>query len=54
MQAVNAASLNPARAIGVDARKGSLEIGKDADMIIIDENCNIYKTYVGGELCYEK
>lgn len=53
-QAVNAASLNPAHAIGVEKTKGSIEIGKDADLIVMDENCNIYKTYVGGELCYEK
>lgn len=53
-EAVNAASLNPARAIGVDAVKGSIAVGKDADFVVMDENCNIYKTYVGGELCYEK
>lgn len=53
-QAVNAASLNPAHAIGVEKTKGSIEIGKDADLIVMDDNCNIYKTYVGGELCYEK
>ncbi len=50
---VAAASLNPARAIGVDDRKGSLEAGKDADIIITDNDFNIVKTIIGGELKYE-
>ncbi len=37
----NMASLNPAAAIHVDDRLGSLEEGKDADIIITDENINV-------------
>lgn len=48
-----AASLNPARAIGVDDRKGSLDAGKDADIIITDSDFNILKTIIGGEVKYE-
>ena len=47
-EAIQAASLNPARAIGVDDRKGSIEPGKDADLILVDEQMNVYKTIVGG------
>lgn len=50
---VSAASLAPARAIGVDDRKGSLEAGKDADIIITDGDFNILKTIIGGEVKYE-
>lgn len=50
---VAAASLNPARAIGVADRKGSLEAGKDADIIITDSDFNIVKTIIGGEIKYE-
>ncbi len=50
---VAAASLAPARAIGLDNRKGSLEAGKDADIIITDADFNILKTIIGGELKYE-
>lgn len=50
---VSAASLAPARAIGVDDRKGSLESGKDADIIITDGDFNILKTIIGGEVKYE-
>ena len=50
---VSAATLAPARAIGVDDRKGSLEAGKDADIIITDNDFNIVKTIIGGETKYE-
>lgn len=52
-KAVSAASLNPARAIGVDDRKGSIEPGKDSDIIITDDDFNIVKTIIGGEIKYE-
>jgi N-acetylglucosamine-6-phosphate deacetylase len=35
-QAVNAASLNPARIIGADHRKGKLQAGYDADLVLLD------------------
>lgn len=50
---VAAASLNPAKAIGVDDHKGSLEAGKDADIIITDRDFNIMKTIIGGNVKYE-
>ncbi len=52
-QIVAAASLNPARAIGIDGTKGSLETGKDADIILADANFEIKKTIIGGEVRYE-
>lgn len=51
--AVNAASLNPARRIGVDERKGSLENGKDADIVICDENFGVRRTLLGGRTIYQ-
>lgn len=52
-ECVNGATLNPATAIGVEKHKGSLETGKDADIIIADEEFNIIKTIIGGEIKYE-
>lgn len=52
-ECVNCASLNPADAIGVSDRKGSLEVGKDADIVITDENFEVMKTIIGGETRYE-
>ena len=51
-EAVNAASLNPARRIGVDNCKGSLETGKDADIAIVNENFDVLRTIVGGRSVY--
>ena len=50
--AVNAASLNPARRIGVADRKGSLEAGKDADIVICDAHFNVRATISGGRTIY--
>lgn len=47
-QAVNAASLNPARRLGLTA-KGSLEPGKDADIVVCDNDFNILRTIIGGK-----
>ncbi len=52
-ECVNGATLNPATAIGVQDRKGSLEVGKDADIIITDSIFEIKKTIIGGETRYE-
>ncbi len=52
-ECVNCASLNPADAIGVSDRKGSLEVGKDADIVITDENFEVKKTIIRGETRYE-
>jgi alpha-D-ribose 1-methylphosphonate 5-triphosphate diphosphatase len=50
-EAVNMVSLNPAVAVGIADRTGSLEVGKDADMLIVDHSNGfprILKTFVGG------
>ncbi|MBE6687050.1 MAG: N-acetylglucosamine-6-phosphate deacetylase [Ruminococcaceae bacterium] len=52
-EVVAAASLNPANSIGMGDTKGSLEAGKDADIIIADKNFEIKKTIIQGEVRYE-
>ncbi len=47
------ASLNPAKAVGVQGKKGSLEVGKDADIVIFDGEFNVLKTLIGGKIKYE-
>ena len=47
------ASLSPAKAIHCADRLGSLEEGKDADIIIADENINIIRTIKKGNTIYE-
>ncbi len=52
-EAVNAASLNPAKSLGIDASKGSIEITKDADFTLFDNNFDVKMTIIGGKICYE-
>ena len=52
-ECVNGASLNPATTLGIDKTKGSIEIGKDADIIITDNEFNVEKTIIGGNTRYE-
>jgi len=52
-ECVNCASLNPATTIGMADNKGSLEIGKDADIVILDNEFNVEKTIIKGEVRYE-
>jgi len=42
---------NPARLIGVYDRMGSIEAGKEANFVVLDEACNVLKTYVQGREC---
>ena len=51
-EAVRMASLNPAVVIGVEDHKGSLEPGKDADLVIVDEEVKVYMTIVKGQEVY--
>ena len=41
-------TVNPARVVGADSRVGSLEPGKDADIVILDKGYNVKDTFVKG------
>ncbi|MEK6264674.1 MAG: N-acetylglucosamine-6-phosphate deacetylase [Clostridium sp.] len=47
-EAINLVSINPARELGLDKVKGSLEVGKYADIVILDSNFNVHQTIVVG------
>lgn len=48
-QVIAMATIIPARLIGVDVQKGSLEAGKDADLVILDENLQVLATFRNGQ-----
>jgi len=52
--AVRMMTSTPAAIMGVGDRKGSLHTGKDADIVIFDDEVNIYYTIIGGEIVYKK
>jgi N-acetylglucosamine-6-phosphate deacetylase len=45
-------SLNAARAIGLSSCKGSLEVGKDADLVLLDEAFKVHLTIAQGEIIF--
>ena len=47
------ASLNPAKKYGLADRKGSLEVGKDADCVVITDDYQAVATYVRGRKVYD-
>lgn len=53
-EAVRTITENPAKVLRIYDRKGSICIGKDADLTIFDENFNIFGTYVKGKKVYER
>lgn len=60
MEAMRTVTINAAEIIGVDDRVGSLEIGKDADIAIFDQNpvrdmyAKCQSTIIDGKLVYQK
>src|SRR5665648_273683 len=51
---IQMASFNPAKAIGIDDKKGSLEPGKDADIVILKKNLETELTMVAGKVVYRR
>lgn len=47
-------SLNAARSLHLSDRKGSLEVGKDADLVLVDEQINVQLTVAEGRVVYRK
>jgi len=54
VEGVEAASLTPSRVVGLEEMKGSLEKGKDADIVVMDRDFTVHATYVKGRLVYQK
>lgn len=50
--AVRAASINPAKVIGIDSVTGSIAPGKRADIVVMDKNHHILFTYCRGKMVY--
>lgn len=48
------ATSTPAEAMGIAQRKGRVEKGYDADMVILDTDLNVVQTFVGGRSVYRR
>lgn len=51
-EAVRMMTLTPARIMKKEKQKGSIALGKDADIVIFDEDINIQSVIVNGEILY--
>lgn len=48
------ATLHPAKAVGIENRKGRLNFGCDADFAILDPNTlKVLSTWIAGECVYK-
>lgn len=47
--AINSCTINPARCIGADDRKGAIGIGMDADIVVLNNDYSVLQTYCMGE-----
>lgn len=53
-EALKPATLNPARRLGIADRKGSVEVGKDADFVLLDSALNVVMTVAQGRTVYRR
>ena len=47
--AINSCTLNPANCLGIADRKGSIRVGRDADIVVLDTDYSVIQTYCMGE-----
>lgn len=49
VEALEAASWRPAKLLGIEKRKGTLSVGADADLVILDEHLQLSACYAKGQ-----
>lgn len=52
VEAVRMATLNPARALRIEDRKGTLAIGADADLVVFSDDFEVRSTFVAGRALF--
>ncbi|MBI3333092.1 MAG: N-acetylglucosamine-6-phosphate deacetylase [Candidatus Omnitrophica bacterium] len=53
-QAIQMASLNPARTLGLERERGTLEAGRRADLVLWDESHQVMETIIRGKTVWKK
>ncbi|KAJ9585221.1 hypothetical protein L9F63_002984 [Diploptera punctata] len=51
--ALEAVTLHPAQAIGIQHKKGTLQFGSDADFVLLGDGLNVWSTWIAGECVYQ-
>lgn len=53
-EAIGMVTINPAVCLGIEDSKGSLEPGRDADIVILDEKLEVNATIIKGKVVYKR
>ncbi|KZV66441.1 carbohydrate esterase family 9 protein [Peniophora sp. CONT] len=53
-EAIKCATYNPAKALGIEHRKGTLRPGADADLVVLDRTGHVVSTWVAGKQVWTK
>ncbi len=52
-EAAATATVNPAKLLGIEHRKGKIKIGADADLVLLEKDLRVSATIVGGKIVYQ-
>ena len=52
--AIKTVTQNPACLLGLDDRKGAVAVGKDADLVLLDDDLSVHATIVAGKIVFRK
>ncbi|WP_018247461.1 N-acetylglucosamine-6-phosphate deacetylase [Orenia marismortui] len=52
VEGIKPLTLNPAKLLGIADSKGSISIGKDADLVVFDQDFNVLMTIIAGRIVY--
>jgi len=53
-EAIKTVTENPAKLLSVENKKGSIAVGKDADLVLLGPGCTVHTTIVAGEITFQK
>ncbi|WP_289130346.1 N-acetylglucosamine-6-phosphate deacetylase [uncultured Clostridium sp.] len=48
--AINSCTINPAKCLGVDKRKGRIGVGYDSDIVVLNDDYSVHQTYCLGKV----
>ena len=52
--AIRMVTQNPAGQLGLQDKKGTITVGKDADLILLDDNLSVHTTIIAGKIVFQK
>ena len=53
-EAIRTVTANPAQVLGLEKKKGSIALGYDADLVILEKDLSVNTTLVAGKIVYQR